>query len=71
MATSCTPEIERIPYIKLAEQNRAVRSAFYRLLMRLDLRYTIYDSNVVVIERPHGPSFVVDLLTGRVENAEI
>jgi hypothetical protein len=38
--------------------------------MRLDLRYTIYEQDVVVIERPHGPDVVVDLSTGRVENAE-
>lgn len=62
--------LDRVPYMKLAEQNRCARSAFYRLLMRLDLRYTIYDSDIVVIERPRGPAIVVDLSTGRIENAE-
>lgn len=49
---------------------QAARCAFYRLLMRLDLRYTIYEDDVVVIERPQGPTIVVDLATGRIENAE-
>jgi hypothetical protein len=54
--------------MKLAELNRASRSAFFRLLMRLRLRYTIYDGDVVVIERPQAPALVVDLSTGRIEN---
>jgi hypothetical protein len=49
---------------------RAARSAFFRLLMRLDLPYTIYEGEVVVVERPTGPELVVDLRTGRIENAE-
>jgi len=48
----------------------AVRAAFYRLLMCLDLRYTIYEGDVVVIERPQLPDIVVDLSTGRLEYAE-
>ena len=48
----------------------AVRAAFFRTLMRLKLRYTIYEGDVVVIERPRQPELVVDLSTGRVENAE-
>lgn len=55
---------------ELMRQNRATRSAFYRTLMRLKLRYTIYERDVVVIERPQGPQLVVDLSTGRIENAE-
>jgi|SoimicMinimDraft_17_1059745.scaffolds.fasta_scaffold68352_2 hypothetical protein len=58
MANDSTPEV------------RAVRSAFYRMLMRLGLQYTIYESDMVVIETPQGAGFVVDLTTGRVENAE-
>ena len=61
--------IDRIPYMKLAELHRAAKSAFFRTLMRLDLRYTIYEDDVVVIERPQGPAIVVDLTTGRIENA--
>jgi hypothetical protein len=49
---------------------RATRSAFFRTLMRLGLRYTIYEGDVVVIERPRMPELVVDLSTGRIENAE-
>jgi hypothetical protein len=52
------------------QQNRAIRAAFYRTLMRLDLRYTIYEQDVVVIERPQAPDIVVDLSTGRIEDAE-
>lgn len=54
----------------IGHQNRAIRAAFYRTLMRLALRYTIYEGDVVVIERPQAPDIVVDLSTGRVENAE-
>ncbi len=54
----------------LKRDNRTIRAAFYRTLMRLDLRYTIYENDVVVIERPLVPDIVVDLSTGRVENAE-
>lgn len=54
----------------LAQQNRTIRAAFYRTLMRLGLRYTIYEKDVVVIEGPLVPDLVVDLSTGRVENAE-
>lgn len=47
---------------------RAARCALYRMLMRLGLRYTIYEDDLVVIERPNDPSlFVVDLTTGVVE----
>lgn len=60
--------IDRIPYLQLVELHRAAKSAFFRTLMRLELRYTIYDSDVVVIERPQGPAIVVDLSTGRIEN---
>jgi hypothetical protein len=62
--------IERVSYMELAARCRAAKSAFFRTLMRLDLRYTIYDSDVVVIERPQGPAIVVDLSNGRIENAE-
>jgi hypothetical protein len=56
--------------VNLEQQNRAIRAAFYRTLMRLNLRYTIYERDVVVIEGPQVPDIVVDLSTGRVENAE-
>lgn len=47
---------------------RAARCALYRMLMRLGLHYTIYEGDLVVIERPDNPSlFVVDLNTGQVE----
>ena len=49
---------------------RAARSAFFRLLMRLNLPYTIYEGEVVVVERPGRPGLVVDLSTGRIENVE-
>lgn len=61
--------IERVSYPELVKLHRASITAFYRLLMRLELRYTIYDSTVVVIERPSGSTIVVDLTTGRIENA--
>lgn len=49
-------------------QVRAARCALYRLLMRLGLHYTIYENDLVVIERPKTESlFIVDLQTGRVE----
>lgn len=51
----------------IGHQNRAIRAAFYRMLMRMGLRYTIYERDVVVID---GVNLVVDLSTGRVENAE-
>jgi hypothetical protein len=51
------------------ERDRGARTAFYRTIMRLGLRYTIYEDDVVVIERPQGPAIVVDLSTGRIENA--
>ena len=51
-------------------ETRNARAAFFRLLMRLDMRYTIYEGDVVVIEHPHLPMLVVDLSTGRIENAE-
>jgi hypothetical protein len=51
------------------ERDRGARTAFYRTIMRLGLRYTIYEGDVVVIERPQGPAIVVDLSTGRIENA--
>lgn len=63
------PDIERVSYTQLAALHRGALVAFYRTLMRLDLRYTIYDGDVVVIERPQGPAIVVDLSTGRIENA--
>lgn len=63
------PDIERVSYGELAALFRNSRTAFYRLLMRLDIRYTIYEGDVVVIERPQGPAIVVDLSTGRIENA--
>jgi hypothetical protein len=49
---------------------RNMRAAFFRLLMRLDMRYTLYEHDVVVVEHPHLPMLVVDLSTGRIENAE-
>src|SRR5678815_1632419 len=51
--------------VNLEQQNRAIRAAFYRTLMRLNLRYTIYERDVVVIEGPQVPDIVVDLSTGR------
>ncbi len=56
-----------IPDEAQAAQLRATRSAFYRTLMRLGLKYTIYEGEVVVVERPDDDLFVVDLSTGRVE----
>jgi hypothetical protein len=56
--------------IPTPEQLRNTRAAFFRLLMRLDMRYTIYEQDVVVIEHPRMPMLVVDLSTGRIENAE-
>lgn len=50
--------------------DRATRSAFFRTLMRLGLKYTIYENDVVVIERPPLPELVVDLSNGRVEHVE-
>jgi hypothetical protein len=69
-ADSFYPHVWHYPAARLVQQNRAIRAAFYRTLMRLDLRYTIYEQDVVVIERPQAPDIVVDLSTGRIEDAE-
>ena len=49
---------------------RAVRAAFFRTLMRLDLTYTVYEDDVVVIDRPGASELVVDLSNGRIEDAQ-